>query len=137
MLRPAEDENKYTEIWSSEGLDSLHGGVVWLTNPRPNLYGSDSKGNWVCQNISTGEVTFQEKLLDAKGSITYADERLYCYSEKGTLGLVRPTAEGMELVSSFKITQGQGNHWAHPVVCNGRLYIRHGDVLMAFDVNKK
>jgi len=137
MLRPAEGEDKYTEIWSSEALDSLHGGVVWLTNPRPNLYGSDSKGNWVCQNISTGEVTFQEKLLDAKGSITYADGRLYCYSEKGTLGLVRPTAEGMELVSSFEITQGQGNHWAHPVVCNGRLYIRHGDVLMAFDVKKK
>ncbi len=137
MIRPTQDDGSYTEIWSSQALDCLHGGVVWLTRPRPNLYGSDSKGNWVCQNISTGEVIFEEKLLDAKGSITYADEMLYCYSEKGTLGLVRPMEDGMELVSSFKITKGAGEHWAHPVVCDGRLYIRHGDVLMVFDVKRK
>ena len=137
MIRYLQNDSEYTEIWSRPALDCLHGGVVWLTNPRPNLYGSDSKGNWVCQNISTGEVTFEEKLLDAKGSITYADGMLYCYSEKGTLGLVRPTQDGMELVSSFKITLGTGDHWAHPVVFNGRMYIRHGGVLMAFDVKEK
>ena len=137
MIRSAKKDGEYTEIWSSEALDSLHGGVVWVTNPRQNLYGSDSKGNWVCQNTRTGEVPFKEKLFDAKGSIAWADGMLYCYSEKGTLGLVRPTKDGMELVSSFKITKGSGDHWAHPVICNGRLYIRHGDVLMAFDVKGK
>ncbi|MBL7154741.1 MAG: PQQ-binding-like beta-propeller repeat protein [Phycisphaerae bacterium] len=137
MIRYLQDGGGYTELWSSQALDCLHGGVVWLTRPRPNLYGSDSKGNWVCQNISTGEVTFEEKMLDAKGSITYADDMLYCYSEKGTLGLAKPTEDGMELVSSFKITEGTGEHWAYPVVCNGHLYIRHGGVLMAFDIEKK
>jgi len=137
MIRYEQDGGNYTELWSNKALDCLHGGVLWVTNPRPNLYGSDRDGNWVCLNISTGEVKFQEKIFDAKGSIIWADGRLYCYSEKGTLGLVRPTEDGMKLISSFKITMGKGEHWAHPVVCNGRLYIRHGDVLMAFDIKKK
>ena len=134
MVRFPQDGGSYTELWSSKALDCLHGGVLWN---HPNLYGSDNKGNWLCQNISTGQVTFEEKLLDAKGCIIYADGMLYCYSEKGTLGLVRPTRDGMQLVSSFKITMGTHEHWAHPVICDGRLYIRHGDVLMAFDVKKK
>jgi hypothetical protein len=75
--------------------------------------------------------------LDAKGSIIFANGTLYCYGEKGTLGLVKPTKDGMELVSSFEITLGTHEHWAHPVVCNGRLYISHGDVLMASDVKKR
>ena len=133
MIRFPQDGSNFTELWSSKALDSLHGGIVLLRG----LCGSDSKGNWVLQNISTGEVKFQEKLLDAKGSIACAERMLYCYSEKGTLALVDPVHDGMKLVSSFKITQGTGEHWAHPVVCNGRLYIRHGDVLMAFDIKKK
>ncbi|MHC4546544.1 MAG: outer membrane protein assembly factor BamB family protein [Planctomycetota bacterium] len=133
MIRFPQDGGSYKVLWSSPALDCLHGGVVLYRG----LYGSDSKDNWVYQNISTGEVKFKEKILDAKGSIAYADQMLYLYSEKGTLALIEPRHDGMKLISSFKITQGTGNHWAHPVVCNGRLYIRHGDSLMAFDVKKK
>jgi outer membrane protein assembly factor BamB len=132
MMRIKRDGSLRDELWSNTDMDSLHGGVVFYRA----FYGSDSKGNWVSQNPATGEVIFKEKLLDAKGSVTYADGMLYCYSEKGTLGLIEPTTNGLELVSSFKITLGTGDHWAHPVICNGRLYIRHGDVLMAFDVKE-
>lgn len=137
MIRAALDGSGYTQLWSNKALDCLHGGVLWVTRPRPYLFGSDRDGNWLCLNISTGDVIFKEKILDAKGSIAWADGMLYCYSEKGTLGLIKPTMDGMELVSSFRITKGSGEHWAHPVICNGRLYIRHGDVLMAFDVKDK
>ncbi|MHC4110775.1 MAG: outer membrane protein assembly factor BamB family protein [Planctomycetota bacterium] len=133
MIRFPQDGSNYKELWSNKALDCLHGGVVL----QRGLCGSDSKGNWVYQNISTGEVIFQEKLLDAKGSIVCAERMLYCYSEKGTLALVELRSDGMKLISSFKITQGTGEHWAHPVVCNGRLYIRHGDALMVFDIKKK
>ena len=69
-----------------------------------------------------------------RGSVTYADGMLYCYGRKGTLGLAKATPQGYELVSSFKITQGEGPHWAHPVISDGRLYIRHGDTLIAYDI---
>lgn len=64
----------------------------------------------------------------------YADSMLYCYSEDGWVGLMRPSAEKCEVVSRFKISQGDGPHWAHLVVADSRLYVRHGDVLMCYDV---
>jgi len=68
------------------------------------------------------------------GSLAYADGMLYCYAEKGTLALVRATPTAYDLISQFKVTQGDGPHWAHPVISSGRLYIRHAEFLMAYDV---
>ncbi|MBN1479412.1 alcohol dehydrogenase, partial [candidate division KSB1 bacterium] len=70
-----------------------------------------------------------------KGAIIAADGLLYIYVEKeGKVGLLQPNREKFELISSFDITLGEGEHWAHPSIANGRLYIRHGDVLMAYDI---
>jgi len=71
------------------------------------------------------------------GSLIYADEMLYCYGEKGKLGLVEIIQDGMKVVSSFDITQGTDKHWADSVISDGCLYIRHGDVLMAYDIKGK
>ncbi|MFC1763906.1 hypothetical protein ACFL6U_17755 [Planctomycetota bacterium] len=70
-----------------------------------------------------------------KGSLIYADERLYCYEEKdGNLALVKPNPKEFEVVSSFQITKGEDQHWAHPTIYEKTLYVRHGDVPMAFDI---
>lgn len=58
-------------------------------------------------------------------------------AEKGTLGLVKAVPEDYHIVSSFKVTPGTGQHWAHPVISGGRLYIRHGDALIAYDIKAK
>jgi outer membrane protein assembly factor BamB len=73
-----------------------------------------------------------------KGSIIYADGMLYCYDEAtGDVGLVPASPKGFEVVSSFRVTQGSGKHWAHPAISGGRLYIRHGDALMAYDIKAR
>ena len=73
-----------------------------------------------------------------KGSLTYADGMLYTLSENHKMGLVAATPNGHELVGQFDLPEGgQGKSWAHPVVCGGRLYIRHGDFLYAYDVRKQ
>jgi len=70
-----------------------------------------------------------------KGSIIAADDMLYCYDERrGTVGLIRPNPEKFDVVSEFRITKGVGPHWAHPVIHEGVLYIRHGNALMAFKI---
>ncbi|MHC4741551.1 MAG: outer membrane protein assembly factor BamB family protein, partial [Planctomycetota bacterium] len=134
MVRCNQEGRDHEILWTSPAMDCLHGGVVIAS--RAGLCGSDSKGNWISQNIATGEVISSEKLLDAKGSITTADGMLYCYSEKGMLALINPTRKGLELVSSFQITKGSGSHWAYPVISNATLYIRHGEALMAFNIKK-
>jgi len=67
-----------------------------------------------------------------------ADGLFYAVGEGGSVGLLRPTPTRHELISTFELPQGgQGPVWAHPVVCGGRLYLRHGDYLYAFDVKQK
>ncbi len=122
------------EVWRSKELDNQHGGVVLLDG---YIYGSshvNSNGKWICVEWKTGKVMYMDRGV-GKGSLTYADGMLYTLSENQVLGLVKPTPAGHKLVSQFKIPSGgEGPSWAHPVVCGGRLYIRHGDRLFAYEV---
>ena len=89
----------------------------------------------ISEDWETGKVQYTARKIGSKGAIVYADGMMYTLSENGVMGLVRPTAAGYELVSSFDIPKGgKGNSWAHPVVCAGRLYIRHGDFLYVYNV---
>jgi len=118
--------------WQSKALDSHHGGVLLLDG---YLYGSATRGKWLCLELKTGKVIYDADGV-GKGSLTYADGMLYTYSENGgAVGLVKATPEGHQLVSQFRIPAGgQGPCWAHPVVCGGRLYLRHGDFLYCYGI---
>lgn len=138
MVEVSKDGTSAKCLGETPDLDTHHGGVVLVNG---NLYGSNwinnSQGNWVCLDWNTGEKKY-ETTWGSKGSIIYADGMLYCYEERrGTLGLVKATPEGFKVVSSFRITKGNHQHWAHPVISDGKLYLRHGRVLMVFDIKKK
>jgi hypothetical protein len=73
--------------------------------------------------------------IGKKGSLTCADGMLYVMDERGNVGLVKPTPAAHDIISRFRIPEGgRGPTWAHPVVCGGRLYLRHSDFLYAYDV---
>ncbi len=122
------------EIWRTQELDNHHGGVILLNE---NLYGTSTFRNrnlLVCLDFKTGRNKYMDKCV-GKVSLTYADGMLYALSIDGIMGLVRPAPAGHELISSFEIPKGgKGNSWAHPVVCGGRLYIRHGEFLYAYSL---
>jgi sugar lactone lactonase YvrE len=71
-----------------------------------------------------------------RGSTVAADGMLYVYTEKGDVNLVNPNAEKLQVVSTFKVTKGTKEHFAHPVIHNGILYIRHGETLLAYAVKE-
>ena len=138
MLRLAEDGNSAKVVWTDSVLDVHHGGVVLVNG---YIYGSNwinnSDGNWCCIDWNTGKKMYEEH-WNCKGSVIFANGRLYIYDEKkGNVGLVNPNPEKFDLVSSFKITKGTGPHWAHPVIADGILYIRHGNTLLAYDIKEK
>lgn len=144
MLELSADGKAVKKKWSDQTLDCHHGGVVLAdgTYGTSYLYGSNfksiSKGDWLCLDWDSGKVMYEAKWNGNKGSLIYADGMLYCYDENtGDVALVKPSPKGFEIVSSFQITQGSGKHWAHPAISNGRLYIRHGDALMAYDIKSK
>jgi hypothetical protein len=114
-------------------MDNHHGGVVLVDG---YLYGAghQSRG-WHCVNLVTGRQAWN---APGKGSLTYADGMLYCLEERGTMALVRATPKERRVVSSFALPKGgRGLYWAHPVVCGGRLYVRHADKLFAYDIRAK
>jgi len=59
---------------------------------------------------------------------------LYCYSDNGDVNLIKLEGTKMEVVSKFKVDKGTKEHFAHPVINNGVLYIRHGKILMAYNI---
>lgn len=125
-------------VWKSPTLDCHHGGIVRVEGAIYGAnWGSNAMGAWCCLDWETG-VTRWETSWHNKGSIIYADGHLICYEEKqGHVGLVKPSPSGFELVSSFRIQQGKGPHWAHPSIHDGILAIRHGDSVMAFDLRDR
>jgi hypothetical protein len=74
-----------------------------------------------------------------EGSTVYADGMLYIYEgpKSGIVNLVKATPTGFERTGRFTVTQGSAQHWTHPTIADGRLYIRHGDVLIAYDIKAK
>jgi outer membrane protein assembly factor BamB len=122
------------EVWRSRELDNHHGGVILRDG---YLYGSRWSPGWACLAWQTGQTMYSERGV-GKGSLTYADGMLYTLSEGGQMGLVPATPEQHTVVSRFPLPAGgTGPVWAHPVVCGGRLYLRHGDMLYAYDVRRR
>lgn len=139
MLQLDKSMKSVKPLWVTEDLDVHHGGVVLVKN---SLYGSNwlnnSKGNWVCIDWETGKKRYEHTWEGkGKGAIISADGMLFCYEEKrGTVGLVKADPSGFRLTGTFKVEKGKGYHWCHPVISKGVMYLRHGDVLMAWKVGR-
>lgn len=126
-----------SEKFIDRTFDNHHHGVVLYDG---HLYGSNwynnKEGRWVCMKWDTGEIKYVDD-WESKGSMIMADGLLCCYNERGSVGLVKPDPDGFEVISRFKIQKGAGPHWAHPFIGEGKLLIRHGDVLMVYDIAEK
>ena len=138
MLKLAVDGKKASveRLWKNKDLDNHHGGVILVDG---YIYGAASapKGKWVCIDWDSGKTMYTAPGV-GKGSLTYADGMLYTLSENGKMGLVPASPERHEVVSQFALPKGgSGPSWAYPVVCGGRLYVRHDDFLYAYDIKKK
>jgi outer membrane protein assembly factor BamB len=138
MYELSKDGANIKRVWNDSTLDVHHGGVVLIDG---FIYGSNwennRNGNWVCLDWKTGKVMYETKWIN-KGSIIAAEGMLYCYEEKeGNLALLKASPKGFDIISSFKIEKGSGQHWAHPVISDGRLYLRHGEALMVYDIKSR
>jgi outer membrane protein assembly factor BamB len=131
MLKIADDGKSVNQVWRDSLLDNLLGGIVYYNNM---IAGSGHTNKaWYALGWETGKVKYTTKVI-GPGSVVFADDHFYCYSDKGGLGLMKLTDKGFELVSSMKITLGDYQHWAHPVISNGVLYLHHGNTLMAYSL---
>lgn len=127
------DGESIKEVWRNPDFDSYMGGTVKIGD---NLYGGGT-GNrdFKSINAETGEIG---KTLDiGSGAVIAADSMLYYYNFRGEVMLITLDPLNMKVVDKFKITKGENEHFAHPVINNGKLYVRHGNVIQAYKIKDK
>jgi outer membrane protein assembly factor BamB len=120
------------EAWRTD-LDACQGGVVHVNG---TLYGARYRQarRWVALDAQTGAVRYELQGL-AKGAPLWADGRLYCLAEDGEVALLKPTATEFEFAGRFRLVPQRVNDaWTHPVIANGRLFLRYHDTLFCFEI---
>jgi outer membrane protein assembly factor BamB len=127
------DGRSITVNWKNLEFDTAFGDFVRIGSW---LYGSsDSQRKYVSVDCEKGKI---RKNIDfGVGSLLLAGDGLIAYNQRGQVGLLKPDNENLKLISSFKVTSGTREHFSHPVISGGRLYIRHGDVLVAYKITKE
>lgn len=136
---PSGSEVKVEEVYPlTKELANKHGGVVLLGD---YIYGdSDDKGILYCAELKTGDIKWNKSRGAGGGSaaICAADGCLYVRWQNGVMGLVKASPEKYEELGSFKIPGGNERpSWAHPVVLDGKLYLREQDKILCYDVSAK
>ena len=127
------DGTKATQDYDTRDMVNQHGGMVLLDGC---LYGSN-EGELVCLEFKTGKVMWHEH-RPGKGSIAYADGRLYYRDEGGRIVLVEANSEKYVEKGRFNQPDRSGNSaWPHPVIANGKLFIRDQEALLCYDVKEQ
>ncbi len=131
MFELKNDGLGFTKKWENKSFDSRIGGAVLVNG---YIYGSgDTDRSWQCLDWNSGKRMYSSTEI-AKGVVIYADGMLYLYSERGELALVKAEPSGFKVISKTRVSKGSGQHWPHPVIHEGILYIHRGSALIAYKI---
>jgi len=120
------------EVYFTRDMRNHHASSVLV---REHLYGFSS-AILTAMNFNTGQVAWRDRSV-GKGSVVYADERLYLFSEGGTVGLAEANPAAYREHGRFQLTTGNLPTWSHPVVADGKLFLRDQDRIYAYDVRAR
>ena len=128
------------DVYVNKTMKNHHGGVIKYGD---HLYGYSDGGGWLCQDFKTGELVWNEKKALSKGAITCADGKFYLLEEStGNVVLIDASSKGWKERGRFKLSpqtaqrSPAGKVWTHPVISNGRLYLRDQEILYCYDIKE-
>jgi outer membrane protein assembly factor BamB len=140
MLVKVDPQNVATQVYENKLMKNQHGGVI---NVDDAVFGFSDGVGWVSMNFQTGEVNWRERDVLGKGAIGYADDRLICVDEgEGDVVLIEASPEAWTEHGRFRLEpqsahrSPRGGIWVHPVVVNGKLYLRDQEYLYCYDVKE-
>jgi outer membrane protein assembly factor BamB len=131
---------KVENVWSNKDLCTYHGGVVLVGG---YVYGYHEQRNWVCQELATGNVAWPKgraRQPVKAGGVIAADGRLYVLDETGTAAMLEASPKGFKVISQFKLPaqskerKSRGGLWTHPVLSDGKLYLRDQELVFCYQV---
>ncbi|HEV8542233.1 MAG TPA: PQQ-binding-like beta-propeller repeat protein [Verrucomicrobiae bacterium] len=145
LVKLSKDGNggiKANEVWFSKNMENHHGGVLVIDGALYGSNGGNGGGYLACLDFKTGDVLWNERDPDkrraTKGSVAFADDRIYYRTEQGAMLLIEPsTREYLERGRFEQPDRTKQPAWTHPVLANGKLFIRDQDALFCYDVKAK
>jgi outer membrane protein assembly factor BamB len=120
------------EVYFTNEMRNHHASSVLVGE---HLYGFSS-AILTAMRFDTGEVAWKDRSV-GKGSVIFADDRLYLFSERGVAGLAEANPEAYREHGRFQLKTGSLPTWSHPVIANGKLYLRDQDTIYAYDVRAR
>jgi outer membrane protein assembly factor BamB len=123
------DGKSIKEVWRNNKVLNALGGFVKIEN---RIYTSSKDNKLKVLDTETGQIT--ESLSGMKGNLIAADNLLFFCADNGYINLIKGIGSKLEVAGKFKITKGEKEHFSHPVIANGTMYVRHGNTLMAYQV---
>jgi outer membrane protein assembly factor BamB len=127
------------EVYFLKGneMQNHHGGMVRIGD---HIYCGHGHNNGfpLCIEMKTGKVAWRPGRGPGSGSaaVLYADGHLYFRYEDGVMALIEAKPEEYVLKGSFTLASVRGKSWPHPVIADGRLYLRDQDMLMCYDIRQ-
>ena len=131
-LTPAPNKVTARQVYFTRDMRNHHASSVLVGD---HLYGF-SDAILTAMKFDSGQVAWRDRSV-GKGSVIFVDDRLYLYSEQGVVGLAEANPAGYREHGRFQIRAGGLPTWSHPVVSNGKLFIRDQDNIYAYDVRQK
>jgi outer membrane protein assembly factor BamB len=133
---------KAEEVYFTDKMQNHHGGMILLNGCLYGANGGNGGGYLACLDFKTGKVLWDGRdsveHKPPKGSLALADGRLYYRTEKGTMLLVEPNPKKYVERGRFEQPNRSGSPaWTHPVIANGKLYLRDQDMLLCYDIMAK
>jgi outer membrane protein assembly factor BamB len=138
MLVEVGADHRATKTYDNKVMKNKQGGVVLVDG---RLYGHSEGVGWVCMELATGKQLWRDRDAMGMGSVILADGRLYCLDEEnGDVALVEPSTAGWKERGRFELDPqsddraDKGRIWTHPVIANGRLYLRDQNLVFCYDI---
>ncbi len=134
-----DENNTVTTVYENKVMKNHHGGVVLVGD---HIYGHSDGGGWICQNFMTGEMVWNDKKMGKGAAGCVTEGMMHCLDETtGDVALVECSPKGwtehgrFTLAPQTQIRSPKGHIWTHPVVANGKMYLRDQDLIFCFDVS--
>ena len=142
LVADGADGVKAEDVYATKKMQNHHGGMILYGGFLYGANGGNEGGSLVCLDYKTGKVMWDARDLGRgrvpKGSLALADGRLYYRHEDGTMTLLEPTPKAYTELGRFaQPDRSRASAWPHPVIANGKLYLRDQDVLLCYDVKAR
>ncbi|MCU0872074.1 MAG: PQQ-binding-like beta-propeller repeat protein [Pirellulaceae bacterium] len=134
LSKDASGAVKAEEVYFTTRMQNHHGGMIVVNGCLYGASGGNEGGFLACLDFQSGELLWRDREAP-KGSLAMADGRLYLRTEEGAMLLIEPNRE--RLVTHGRFDQPDRTSspaWTHPVIANGKLYLRDQDLLLCYDI---